>query len=485
MSIKKWLEGVVQHTKKTAQIEYIRDKLNKNTDQECTLPCEIAKTPASQEKEVSNVDASDFSQTAKNELTQPNHCDTAVQPGDDIPGKAAITPASPYSLPDILWIVIEKNGDPPVLTIDGKQYLCFFEDPHEAAKVLPIEFRRLKTMVNYYFDKPKEIVEYNPSPKNPAYTLPAAFTQPLLCMVSIKEYNDYRNKKLTYIARNHNFFSVGNGVWLSDVPVMDEDAKEFFTAWSDMFLDRYVGLRMLLAEPEWFKDIQDLCEKWGIPRHTVNLNSMQGLKEVDYLWSKGGPIKKRPMFLVCKYGDEDYIFSDKKHFFYAHITNPIEWDSWIDKISWRVYKKFEYMIPRHLMRNLSIVPLDYLGMVFSCEVSHKRPTFARNWYMRSREEGKHGIVHLYATYTLENGTPTGMESLSLTVKSEQDDPDAIEHNLISGTNEAISSWLKQPENQQSIAVIARRMLEDYEEIYAKKNAIHSESDKGEKNENTQ
>lgn len=483
MSILKWLKRVVQHTDKTAEPDPIQDESNKNTDQECPLPCEIAKTPAPQEKDISNADTSGFSQTSKSEPAQPPQCDTAVLPEDDKPCETTSVPASPDSLPDILWIVIDKDGEPPVITIDGKQHLCLFEDPHEAAKVLPIEFRRLQTMVYHYIRKPTEIVEYDPAPKNPAYTLSAAFAQPLLCQIYIKvggcTWNPHRKKELTCFARNHNLFSVGNGVWLSDVPIMDEEAKEFFTAWSDMFLDRYADLRMLLAEPEWFKELQDIGEKWGLPKHTVNFNSMQGLKEVEYLWSKGGPLKKRPMFLVCKYGDDDYIFSDKKHFFFAHILNPVDWDPWIDKIGWRVYKKFEYVIPRHLIGNASPVPLDYLGIAFSCKVRSQRPTFARIWYMSTKEEGYHGIVHLCAAYTLVNNTPKGMESLFLCVKSNQDDPDAIEHNLISATNEEISAWLKQPENQQSIAVIARRMLKDYEEIYVNKNAMHSESDKGE------
>lgn len=363
----------------------------------------------------------------------------------------------------------------------------FFEDPHEAAKVLPIEFRRLPTKIYKYWDKPDKIVEYDPEPKSPTYTVPAAFSQPLLCQVYIKKggyaWNPQREKELTSFARNYNLFSVGNGVWLSDVPVLSEDDKALFIFWSDMFLYRYVALRMLVAEPEWFKAVQDICKRWGLPGHTINLNSMQGLDDVEYLWSKGGPLKKRPMFLVCKYGDEDYIFSDKKHFFYAHITSPFEWDSWVDKIGWRVYKKFEYVIPRHLMRKLSIIPLDYLGMAFSCEVSNKRPTFARNWYMHSQEEGQHGIVYLYATYTLQNGTPVSMESLSLAVKSKQDDPDAIDRILISGTNEDIIAWLKKPENQKSIAALARQMLTEYEEVYMSKNGQNSKSIKGETNEN--
>ena len=83
--------------------------------------------------------------------------------------------------------------------------------------------------------------------------------------------------------------------------------------------------------------------------------------------------------------------------------------------------------------------------------------------MQSREEGYCGTVSLCAKYALRDGTPAGVESLSLCVASGKDDPDRIDRTLISGTDEEIRAWLRQPENQASIAAIARQMLQDYEE----------------------
>ena len=102
MFIQKRLKNVFRLNEKTVQTEDIQNESNKNTDQDSALPCEIAKTPAPQEKEISNVNTFDFSQTSKIEPAQPPQCDTAVLFKADTPCETAFVPASPDSLPDIL-----------------------------------------------------------------------------------------------------------------------------------------------------------------------------------------------------------------------------------------------------------------------------------------------------------------------------------------------------------------------------------------------
>lgn len=358
---------------------------------------------------------------------------------EQIPKAETAASVQPQDPPEFLWIVTDEIGNPPFETIEGKQYMRLYETPKEAeaaprmpgrALLCEVFVRRLKA-TNAFYRKDNgswlwEKITINPDSIRVEY--------------QYKLYGSQR-REIEYL-----------------------DPLKPNTPWPKAFLDRYVGLRMLLVEPEWFESIRQICREWGV-KPGICGNSMVGLNSVEYLWRRGGPPRNKPLFLVCQLSEDDYIFSDTRHFFFAHILNAWEWDSQFDKIGWRVYKKFEYALLRHCFGNGARVPLTYLGMALSSLIRHKRPTFAGTWFMQSREEGCHGIVRLCAKYALRNGTPTGVESLSLCVASGKDDPDVIDRNLISGTDEEIRAWLQQPENQESITTIARQMLKDYEEIY--------------------
>lgn len=352
--------------------------------------------------------------------------------------KTAPENGQPQDPPDYLWIVMDETGNPPFENMEGRQYMRLYETPEEAGA----------------------------APRMPG--------RALLCRVIVR-----RLKAAKAVYRKD------NGSWLWEKIAMDPgrvrveyqyrlygsctrreieylDPLKPDTPWPQAFLERYVGLRMLLVEPEWFECIRQICREWGV-KLSICSSSMVGLKAVEYLWKRGGPPREKPLFLVCRLSEDDYLFSDTRHFFFAHILNAWEWDYQFDKIGWRVYKKFEYALVRHCFGNGDRVPLAYLGQALSSLISHKRPTFAGMWFMRSQEEGYCGTVSLCAKYALRNGTPAGVESLSLCVASGKDDPDAIDRTLISGTDEEIRAWLQQPENQESISAIARQMLQAYEE----------------------
>lgn len=344
-------------------------------------------------------------------------------PPDKTPAPSAentTVPDAPLKPPEFLWLTLDPDGDIPYEAIDGKQCLRLFEKPEDAAK----------------------------EPNGPLGRV-------LLCEMPTEQIRD-----------SHACDSLGDGVWLvegfdfSNVPPHKSRTKALIKA--------YVSIRMLLAEPEWFEDVRRICEEWqvrlGIPR-----DSLQGLRSVEYMWSKGGPPRKKPLFLVSQFGEDDYIFSDKRHFFYARIVNPWEWDPWMDKIEWKAFKKLEYLIPRHCCRHGSRVPLDYLGMALSYYIANKRPTFERTWFMWSEEKDYHGTVYLIAHYAVqENGAVAGVEAIELCVKSSRDDPDALVQTMIRGSGEEICDWMRQPENEQKIAAMARDMLQAYEPIYLAK-----------------
>ena len=356
---------------------------------------------------------------------------------------ASVQPQDPS---EYLWIVTDEIGNPPFENIEGQQYMRLYETPEEAEA----------------------------APRMPG--------RALLCNVIVRR-----------LKATNAFYRKDNGSWLWEKITMEPgrvrveyqyklygslrheieylDPLKPNTPWPKAFLDRYVGLRMLLVEPEWFEGIRQICREWGV-KLGVCSNSMIGLNAVEYMWRRGGPPRKKPLFLVCRLSEDDYIFSDTRYIFFAHILNAWEWDYQFDKIGWRVYKKFEYALARHCFGNGDRVPLTYLGLALSSMIRHKRPTFAGMWFMQSREEGYHGIVSLCAKYALRNGTPIGVESLSLYVASGKDDPNVIDRNLFSGTDEEIRAWIQQPENQESITTIARQMLREYEEVYITKEYLN-------------
>lgn len=290
--------------------------------------------------------------------------------------------------------------------------------------------------------------------ENPrAVSVPAeALGQAWLMKIYIPRWN------IRGLKREHDFYRIGDGLWFSDDFSLESGLP---TSW----------YHVLLAEPEWFDGIRKTCESWGVNLPIVS-DSLTGLASVDYMHSRcrysGSSLHHNPpVFLLCQLGVDDYVFSDKRYFYYAHILNGWEWDDEFDKVHWRVYKSMDLLIPRHCYRDGSRVPLAHLPQVLYSIIGSTIPTFSTTRYVYSSEDGYQGKVYLLAYYgVLKNGAPHGVRKIELLVCAGGDDPLAMRRTLFEGDEECIFEWLVKPEEQDKIVEQARAMLRDYEDARA-------------------
>ncbi|MBR6708007.1 MAG: hypothetical protein IKI84_15235 [Clostridia bacterium] len=255
-------------------------------------------------------------------------------------------------------------------------------------------------------------------------------------------------------------FYLLDGQWLVENTWCPDDPDAWLDRVNSCGGDSRVCLRWV--GPEWFEQIRTVCSQWYVPLYVPG-NALTGWKSVEYAWRRGGPPGGKAIFLVSRFGENDYLFSDGTLFFYAHLMNPWEWISGIDEPRWHTYKRLEDLLIRHCYRNRSLVPLEGLPTAFSSFILHHLPTTDFVWFMVSREEGYSGTVFLIARYGEHHGCPGEVRSLELLVGEGESDPAARKLTLISGNQDDIFNWLRDADNRNGIVLSARRMLAEYEE----------------------
>ena len=295
----------------------------------------------------------------------------------------------------------------------------------------------------YVGDKPCVILYEQPEEEQ----IPEGFRQPVVF---------YRFRSGALGSR----FYFLDGRWLAENTWCPDDPDAWLAGVINCGGDSRVCLRWV--PPEWFEQIRAVCSQWDVPLCVAD-NALEGWKSVEYAWHRGGPPGEKAVFLVSRLGENDYLFSDGTLFYHAHLMNPWEWISGVDKPKWHAYERLEDLLIRHCCTNRSLVPLDHLPTAFSSFISNQLPTMDFVWFMVSREEGYSGTVFLIARYGEFRGHPQDVRSLELLVGEGESDPAARKLTPIAGKQEDIFSWLRDLDNRNGIVLSARRMLAEYEE----------------------